>query len=144
YKYFWLPDGEKQIIPALSLRDPPSPEPKKSNRQERRHRRDKPSSIKQTPTLEEDDEPTATSSFVECEMDEVPHLFVLRINDGLMLQVGNIVKVENFVGPLMIVDLSHKHNELLAKLCLFNIVLSKMFEGFVSNRLWVHLGRTLS
>lgn len=102
--------------------DPPPPEPKKSNHQERRHRRDKPRSIKQTPLLEEEDEPTATSSFVECDMVEVPHLFVLRTNDGLKLQVGNIVKVENFVGPLMIVDLSQKHNELLAKLCPFNVV----------------------
>ena len=55
-------------------------------------------------------------------MDEVPHLFVLWTNDGLKLQVGNIVKVEHFVGPLMIVDLSQKHNELPAKLCPFNVV----------------------
>ena len=109
------------MISAFSLCDPP-PEAKKCNRQERRQRLDKSKSVKQRSSFAEDDEPAVTSSFVECDMDEVPHLFVLRTNDGLKLQVGNIVKVENFVGPLMIVELLQKHKALLAKLCSFNVL----------------------
>ena len=63
-------------------------------------------------------------------MDEVPHLLVLRTNDGLKLQVGNIVKVKNFVGPLMIVELLQKHKALLAKLCPFNVLTTAISIDF--------------
>jgi hypothetical protein len=52
------------------------------------------------------------------------------MNDGLKLQVGNIVKVENVLGPLMIVELLQKHGELLAKLCPFNTVSNEMSIDF--------------
>ena len=61
---FLLPDGEKQMISAFSLCDPP-PEPKKCNRQERRQRLDKSKSIKQRSSFAEDDELTVRSSFVD-------------------------------------------------------------------------------
>ena len=58
------------------------------------------------------------------------HLFVLRTNNGLKLQVGNVVKVQNFTGPLMIVELLQKHKELLAKLCPFNVLTNAISIDF--------------
>lgn len=64
-----------------------------------------------TPSVNDEDTPLVTSSFVKYDMEEIPHLFVLRPTDGLRLQVENIVKAEHlYFSPLMIVELWQKYS----------------------------------
>lgn len=81
-----------------------------------------------TPSVNEDT-PLETS-FVEYHMEAIPHLFVLRPTDGLKLQIGNIVKAEYYIAPLMIVELWQKCNVILAKLSPFDIVANAILNDF--------------
>ena len=65
--------------------------------------------------------------------ERIPLLFCLRSCDGLKLQIGDIVKADDYSAPLIICGIWDERSRVSAKLCKFDVTTNRIVEDFVVN-----------
>ena len=69
-------------------------------------------------------------SFHDVNPVKIPLMFCNRHSDGFKLQIGDIVKAENFSGPLIVSEMWQDNSIIHTKLKLFNVSLNCVVNNF--------------